>query len=72
LVLIDTSTEDRSARRTDGDLAGIRAIDGHPVERETAQNLPHIADAVVDGSGGVGEVLARVIGALGDKWPAGQ
>lgn len=72
LVLIDTSAKDRAARRTDGDLDGIRAIDEHPVERETAQNLPWVADAVVNGSGNVGEVLARVIGALGDKWPAGR
>ena len=72
LVFIDTSVGDRAVRRTGGDLAGIRAIDEHPVERETARDLPRVADALVNGSGSVGEVLARVIGALGDKWPAGR
>lgn len=71
LILIDTSAEERAARRTNGNLAGIRAIDGHLVERETAQSLPRVADAVVNGSGSGEEVLARVVAALGDRWPAG-
>jgi cytidylate kinase len=69
LILIDTSAEERAARRTNGNLAGIRAIDRHLVERETAQSLPHVADAVVNGSCSSGELFARVVEALGGIWP---
>lgn len=72
LVLIDTAIQDRAARRTGGDLAGIHAIDGHPVEREATHDLPGVADAVVVGSGAVGEVLTRIVRELGGKWPAGS
>jgi hypothetical protein len=72
LILIDASDEVRAARRTNGNIAGIRAIDRHLVERETVQGLPRVADAVVNGSGTGGEVIARVVEALGDIWPPGE
>jgi dephospho-CoA kinase len=72
LILIDTAAEERAVRRTDGNLANMHAIDQHLVERETAETLSRSADAIVDGSGHGGEVLARVVKALGDRWPAGM
>lgn len=70
LILIDTSAVERAMRRTGGNLAGIHTIDSHLVERETAQSLPRVAEAIVAGSGSVGEVVARVIEAVGNVWPA--
>lgn len=71
LILINTAAEERAVRRTNGNLASMRAIDHHLVERETAETLSRFANAVVDGSGDGAEVLARVVEALGDRWPAG-
>lgn len=71
LVLIDTPEGERASRRTDGDLTGIRAIDDHSVERETAEALPRVADTIVDGSRDASEVLASIVEALGVHWPAG-
>lgn len=71
LVLLDTPERHRASRRTGGDLARIRAIDGHPVERETVEALPCVAEVIVDGTRSGGEVLACIVDALGDRWPAG-
>lgn len=69
LVLLDAKSSLRAARRTGGNIDGIRAIDAHPVEREVTSDLPQAADAVVDASGDVGEVVARVAAALPRQWP---
>ena len=63
LILLDTSVHERAGRRHDGDEREIRKIDDHPVERETADTLPGIADLVVDGDGAPEDVIARIVAA---------
>lgn len=71
LVLIEASVHERARRRHGGDENEVGAIDAHPVERETRDALPGVADLVVDGNGRPDEVVARIVEGLGPMLPGG-
>lgn len=59
-ILIVASNELRADRRTDGKLNDLAVLDSHPVERETATELPVIADIKVGNDHNVSEVVAII------------
>ena len=60
LILLDVSVHERAKRRHGGDDSAIMKIDAHPVERETLEILPGLADLIIEGGGSPSEVIARI------------
>lgn len=60
LILLATPDEARAARRSKGDMAELHRIDAHPVERETSDRLPSLAEITVDGTGDLDQVIANI------------
>lgn len=61
LIMLHASVRVRAERRHDGDQSEIEKIDALPVERETADKLPAIAELIVDADGTPDQVVARII-----------
>ena len=63
LIVLNASTRERAERRHNGDQDEIRRIDDHPVERESVELLPRHAEVLVNASGSLCEVIARIAAA---------
>lgn len=61
LIVIQTTTQLRADRRHDGNERIHIEVENHPVEREAIEQLPAVADFVVDGDAPPATVASRII-----------
>lgn len=59
-ILVVASDKLRADRRTDGVLSALTELDAHPVERESATDLPEVVDFKVAGNSAVEQVITSI------------
>lgn len=69
-ILLKVSAEERAARRSDGDVEKLKRIDSHPVERETADDLPALVDLIVEGEPNLAELAESMTRLVSSDLPA--